>query len=104
MAIELAIEDHRLARLPEEIQKHTEKWVHDFADVDSIHMCFNPKEPAGMIVRKAKLQNGSDYELFVYGKRKSLPTVKKLAIWGVHLNGKLAISETSYKLSENDSS
>jgi 6-phosphogluconolactonase (cycloisomerase 2 family) len=104
MAIELAIEDYRLARLPEEIQKHTEKWVHDFADVDSIHMCFNPKEPAGMIVRKAKLQDGSDYELFVYGKRKSLPTVKKLAIWGVHLNGKLAISETSYKLSENDSS
>ena len=103
-AIELAIEDHRLARLPEKIQIHTERWMHDFADVDSIHMCFNPKEPAGMIVRKAKLQDGSDYQLFVYGKRKSLPTIKKLAIWGVELNGKMAISENSYKLSEIDSS
>ena len=98
-ALELSVSQDQKNNLPPTVSQHVEKWVSTNADIKTMHVCFDPKSPQGMILRKARFLDGEQANLFSYGRRKFIPTVKNLAIWGVKLNNFLAISEKSYRLS-----
>ncbi|MDA8823867.1 DUF5011 domain-containing protein [Opitutales bacterium] len=95
-ALKLAINKTTLDNLPRNIRDNLESWVHGFADITSLHFCFSSRSPHEMIKRKANFQNGSSFDLYAYGKRKLLPSIKNLSVWGVSLNNKLAMSEDSF--------
>ena len=95
-ALKLAINKTTLGNLPKNVRDNLENWVHGFADITSLHFCFSSRSPHEMIKRKANFQNGSSFDLYAYGKRKLLPSIKNLSVWGVSLNNKLAMSEDSF--------
>ena len=95
-ALKLAINKTTLGKLPKNVRDNTENWVHGFADITSLHFCFSSHSPHEMIKRKANFQNGSSFDLYAYGKRKLLPSIKNLSVWGVSLNNKLAMSENPF--------
>ena len=44
------------------------------------------------------LPDGRTFEAFVYGERRFLPTVSQLAISGISLGEKFAVSEKAYRI------
>ena len=75
-----------------------ENWHVTQADLKAVHVCFNHKSPEGRIKRWVTLPDGRTFEAFVYGDRRFLPTVSKLAISGISLGEKFAVSEKPYRI------
>ena len=97
-AIEIAISDERMERLPSEITQHMEKWVSSYADVSTIHICNDPQMPKGQIKHFVLLPNQKKVEVHFYGKRRFLKTTKNLSVWGVYLGEHAAFADESLKV------
>ena len=97
-AIELAVSPERIRNLPPAIRENMENWHVTQADLKAVHVCFNHKSPEGRIKRWVTLPDGRTFEAFVYGDRRFLPTVSKLAISGISLGEKFAVSEKPYRI------
>ena len=74
-----------------------ENWHVTQADLKAVHVCFNHKSP-GTNQRWVTLPDGRTLEAYVYGDRKFLPTVSKLALSGISLGEKFAVSEKPYRV------
>ncbi|MBT7649748.1 MAG: hypothetical protein HN553_02070, partial [Opitutae bacterium] len=97
-AIEIAISEERIERLPSELTQHMEKWVSTYADISTIHICNDPKMPNGQIKHFVSLPNHKKVEVHFYGKRKLLKTTKNLSVWGVHIGEHAAFADESLKV------
>ena len=91
-ALDLAITPENLKALPPSIQEHIEIWRSEFVDIQSMHVCYDPKHPGGYMHRYATLENGTKLRAWVFGKRRNLPSVKGLAAWGISIGLDFAIS------------
>ena len=103
-AIQIALSQQVSSSLPQSISKHIEKWENAIADISAMHVCFDPKHPKGLIKRFAKFNNDRTLEAFVYGERKNIFAGKGISLWGISLNGKLAMSDQSYQLHRDSNS
>ena len=97
-ALEVAILPERSHRLPPLIRENMEVWHSQAVDLKAVHVCFNHKTPEGRIRRWATLPSGATFEAFVYGKRAHLPTLSKVAVSGISLGDRMAISENAYRI------
>ena len=97
-AIELALSPERIRYLPPAIQQNMESWHATQADLKAVHVCFNHKSTKGRIKRWVTLRDGRTLEAFVYGDRRFLATVKNLAISGISIGEKFAVSEKAYRI------
>ena len=92
-AISLAYNPGQLSLLPDSVLEHMEKWRSAFADIQSMHVCFDPKHPGGYINRTAKFSDGKELRAWVFGKRKNLPSIRGLSVWGIVIGNDFAISD-----------
>ncbi len=92
-ALRLALPADRLQSLPASVRNHMESWRSDIADIKSMHVCFDPKHPGGYVNRTATLSDGTKVRAWVFGKRKNLPSIRGLSVWGVSIGGDFAISD-----------
>ena len=44
-ALKLAIQSRQIEKFPPSVKEHLEKWRSDIADIESTHVCFDPKHP-----------------------------------------------------------
>ncbi|MFL2912831.1 MAG: lectin-like protein, partial [Opitutales bacterium] len=100
-ALSLATPQYILESLPGAVRKHLEKWESDFVDIQAKHVCFDPKHPGGFINRRASMHDGRNLRAWVYGKRRNLPSIRNLSVWGVSLDGDFAISDVPIMQLEN---
>ena len=99
-ALELAVSEEIIMTLPSKISSHLEKWESDFADILTIHSCFDTEHSGGWIKTIVKLTDGRDLRAWTFGKRKSLLTQKGLAVWGISLGNDFAMSENAFRVME----
>ena len=92
-AISLAVSDEVSSNLPSSISTNLEKWQHGLIEVKTWHSCKSRNHQNCKIDHRAIFEDGSDLELFTYGDRKNLPSVKGLSAWGVSLGNKFAMSD-----------
>ena len=100
-AIELAISDDVIERLPPQIQGHLEKWESAMIDITAMNVCYDPSHPS-LIVRNAHFGKERNLRLWSFGKRKNIKTVRGIAVWGVSLGRDFAMSDQPYKVSQTN--
>ena len=96
-AISMALSDELIKSLPNSISKNLESWKNERIDLDSIHVCYDPNHPEGLIKRWSVLSDGTRYRVWTHGKRKKMQTVRGIASWGVTLGEDFAMSSHSYR-------
>ncbi|MDA8805939.1 InlB B-repeat-containing protein [Opitutales bacterium] len=99
-ALQLAVSSEIIGSLPTTISSHMEKWESDFADITSMHHCFDSEQPGGWIKTVATLSGGQNLRAWTFGKRKRLLTQKGLAVWGISLGNDFAMSENAFRVME----
>ena len=92
-ALKLAIQSKQIEKFPPSVKEHLENWRSNIADIESTHVCFDPKHPGGYINRHAILENGTRLRAWVFGKRRNLPSIKSLSVWGISIGDDFAISD-----------
>ena len=97
-ALELALTPGAFKVLPVNVKNHLEQWESDFADISAMHVCFDPKHPGGYINRTATMQDGRKLRAWVFGKRRNLPSIQNLSVWGISMNGDMAISDEPIRI------
>ncbi len=102
-ALQTAVSRKTLEVLPGRITRHLEKWESAFADIDAIHVCYDPEHPRGLIKRFAKLDDGRNLRIWTFGERKTFPSVKGLAVWGISLEEDFSVSDKPFELSSGTS-
>ena len=98
-ALRLAIPRNQQMTLPAIVENHLERWESDFADISSMHVCFDPRHQGCHINRTATMKDGRKLRAWVFGKRKNLPSINGLAVWGISIGDDFAISDQSVELS-----
>ena len=96
-ALSLAIDQSVIGGLPQSVRENLETWQADFVDLDAVHVCFDSRHPTGLIKRWITLPNGKRMRAWGFGKRRKLPTVKNLAVWGISMGEDMAMGETPYR-------
>ena len=91
-ALELAVPDSVRHQLPDKIQALLEDRVDARGDL-LVESTTLDNDRGCMTKRTATLQDGKVYEVFTYGRRGAMPTRDKIAIHGVAIDGKLAMSD-----------
>lgn len=91
-ALELAVPDSLRRQLPDAIVALLEERVDAQGDL-MVQSTTLDNDRGCMIERTATLQNGEVFEVHTYGRRGAMPTRDNIAIHGVALDGKLALSE-----------
>ena len=99
-ALEMAIDEEKLKSLPGLILRNMEVWQSEYADLEAMHVCYDPKHPKGLIKRTVRFQNGKNFRAWVYGKRLNLQSRKGLSIWGISIGDDLAVSDLPYREKE----
>tara|TARA_Y100001978_G_scaffold203333_1_gene228396 strand:- start:26797 stop:38664 length:11868 start_codon:yes stop_codon:yes gene_type:complete len=97
-ALALAVPPERIQKLPEEIKNNMERWHSASANIKAVHVCFHPSSPKGQVNRWVTLPDGKTYRAYVYGARRYMPTLQKVPIAGISLNGEMAVSEKPYRI------
>ena len=92
-AIELAIPADTQEKLPLSVRKNLENWESAFVDIQSMHVCFDPKHPVGFIKTLSRFEDGRTLRTWSYGTRKRLTKLKGLAVWGVSMGEDFAMAE-----------
>ena len=96
-AILMALPKEIISELPDSISLNLEKWVSEKINLDSIHVCYDPNHPEGLIKHLAILKNGKKYRVWTHGKRQKMQTVRGIASWGISLGKDFAMSSRSYR-------
>ena len=91
-ALELAVPDAVRRQLPAEIVELLEQPIDAFGDMSAMATTLEGDRGC-QISRKVTLQDGQVFDAFTYGRRGAMPTRDHIAIHGVALDGKLALSE-----------
>lgn len=91
-ALELAVPDSVRQQLPEEIVALLEERVDTQGDL-LVQSTTLDNDRGCMTTRAATLQDGRVFDTYTYGRRGAMPTRDNIAIHGVELDGKLALSE-----------
>jgi autotransporter-associated beta strand protein len=91
-ALELAVPDSVRQRMPDEIVTLLEQRVDARGDLMALATTSDDDRGCG-IKRTTTLQDGRAFDTFTYGRRGAIPTRDNIAIHGVALDGKLALSE-----------
>jgi autotransporter-associated beta strand protein len=91
-ALELAVPDSVRRQLPAEIVELLEQPIDASGDLASVATTLEGDRGC-QISRKVTLQDGQVFDAFTYGRRGAMPTRDHIAIHGVALDGKLALSE-----------
>ncbi|MEN9535884.1 MAG: hypothetical protein RIR37_1157, partial [Verrucomicrobiota bacterium] len=91
-ALELAVPHALRQRLPQEVAALLERRVDGSGDLAVVATTLDG-ERGCQIDRKVTLQDGQAFDAFTYGRRGAMPTRDNIAIHGVALDGKLALSE-----------
>ena len=82
-ALSLALDQSAIDSMPPEFQPYLENWLYDYVDLEAIHVCYDPRHPAGLIKRHSILSTGERLRTWTFGQREKMPTVKGLSVWGV---------------------
>ena len=80
-----------------EFQPYLENWLHDYVDLEAMHVCYDPRHPAGLIKRHSILSTGERLRTWTFGQREKMPTVKGLSVWGVRMGSDFAMSDKPYR-------
>jgi hypothetical protein len=96
-AILMALPQEITDGLPESISSNLESWKSERINLDSIHVCYDPNHPEGLIKHWAILEDGKKYRVWSHGKRKKIQTVRGIASWGISLGKDFAMSSHSYR-------
>jgi hypothetical protein len=91
-ALELAVPDSVRRQLPEEIAVLLEERVDAQGDL-LVQSTTLDNDRCCMTTHAATLQDGKVLDVHTYGRRSAIPTRDNIAIHGVALDGKLALSE-----------
>jgi autotransporter-associated beta strand protein len=91
-ALELAVPYALRQRLPQEVAALLEQRVDGSGDLTAVATTLDGDRGC-QIDRKVTLQDGQAFDAFTYGRRSAMPTRDHIAIHGVALDGKLALSE-----------
>ena len=91
-ALELAVPDALRQQLPEEIQSLLEQRVDAQGDL-LVQSTTLDNDRGCMTTRAATLQDGRVFDTHTYGRRGAIPTRDNIALHGVALDGKLALSD-----------
>ncbi len=91
-ALELAVPYAMQQHLPEEITALLEERVDAQGDL-LVQSATLADDRGCMTTRIATLQDGRMFETYTYGRRSAMPTRDNIAIHGVALDGKLALSD-----------
>ncbi|MBJ7256963.1 MAG: hypothetical protein JHC69_09155, partial [Akkermansiaceae bacterium] len=91
-ALELAVPDSVRQQLPEEIVALLEERVDAQGDL-LVQSTSLDNDRGCLTTRAATLQDGRVFDTHTYGRRGAMPTRDNIAIHGVALDGKLAMSE-----------
>ena len=94
-AISMALPKNLSEVLPKSISRNLESWHNQRLDLDSVHVCYDPNHPEGLIKHWATLENGNRYRVWTHGRRKKMQTVKGIASWGITLGEDFAMSSHS---------
>lgn len=100
-AIQLAFPKETISQLPQGIKEHIERWENDIADVAAIHVCFDTKHPKGLINRYVSFPGGRKLKTYVYGNRRNISSKRGVSIWGISLNGEMAMSDKPIQVKRN---
>jgi len=92
-AIELAIPQEVIESLPQSVSGNLEKWQSGLIDVDTWHACSSRNHKLCKIEHLATFNEDEHFEMYTYGQRKNLPSVKGLSAWGISLGNKFAMSD-----------
>jgi hypothetical protein len=96
-AISMAYPQNLIESLPRSVSINLESWKSEKINLDSVHVCYDPNHPEGLIKHWAKLQDGQRYRIWTYGKRRKMQSVDNLASWGITLGQDFAMSSHSYR-------
>ena len=91
-ALELAVPHAVRQHLPQEIVELLEQPIDASGDLTAMATTLEGDQGC-QISRKVTLQDGQVFDAFTYGRRGAMPTRDHIAIHGVALDGKLALSE-----------
>ena len=98
-ALELAVPDSVRRQLPEEIQALLEQRVDAQGDL-LVQSTSLDNDRGCLTTRAATLQDGRVFDTHTYGRRGAMPTRDHIALHGVALDGKLAMSEFAGRVLE----
>ena len=98
-ALELAVPDSVRQQLPEEIVALLEERVDAKGDL-LVQSTSLDNDRGCLTTRAATLQDGRVFDTHTYGRRGAMPTRDNIAIHGVALDGKLAMSEFAGRVLE----
>jgi hypothetical protein len=102
-AIELAIPQEVIKSLPQNITENLEKWQSGLIDVNTWHACSSQNHKLCKIEHRVTFNEDEHFEMYTYGQRKNLPSVKGLSAWGISLGNKFAMSDQAVlELSTNN--
>ena len=96
-AIAMALPQNLINSLPKAIASNLESWHNQRLDLDSVHVCYDPNHPQGLIKHWAILEDGKKYRVWTHGKHKKMQTVRGIASWGISLGKDFAMSSHSYR-------
>ena len=71
-ALKLAIQSKQIEKFPPSVKEHLENWRSNIADIESTHVCFDPKH-RGYINRHAILENGTRLRAWVLAREEIFP-------------------------------
>ena len=91
-ALEFAVPHGVRKQMPQEIVELLEQPIDAFGDLTGMATTLEG-ERGCRIDRKVTLQDGQVFDAYTYGRRGAMPTCDFIAIHGIALNGKLALSE-----------
>ena len=97
-ALEVAVSHGACKKLPPAVLENMEAWHTEVADFKAVHACYNHNKLKGRIKRWATLSDGRTCEAFVYGDRRYMPTLSNVAISGILIEDKMAVSEKAYRI------
>jgi hypothetical protein len=101
-ALELAVPVTLRRQLPEEIVAQLEVPVSGRGDLFVIAAVPAPGKPLGVrpVQRQVVMTDGREFEAFTFGQRDQVPTRPDIAIQGIALDGKLALTELPGRMME----
>ena len=102
-ALQLAIPEEVIHRLPSEVSLYMEKWESGFVDITCIYHCFDTSTNGGWLMRHAHFDDGRKLRAWTFGKHKRLISTEGIAVWGISLEEDFAVSDNFYRVEEQPS-
>jgi autotransporter-associated beta strand protein len=101
-ALELAVPVTLRRQLPEEIVAQLEESVSGRGDLFVMAAVAAPGKPLRVrpVERQVVMTDGREFEAFTFGQRDQVPTRENIAVQGIALDGKLALTELPGRMME----